>query len=114
MSVVINSFDKIVKDLNIDEEGYGMQAFTNECVRRMDKYVPMDEGDLRTNINITKHSVTYESPYASYQYYGIRADGTRKVQHYTTAGTGPKWDERMKSAEIEEITEFMGTLLGRK
>ena len=78
----------------------------------MDKYVPMDVGNLRTIVDIQANSITYESPYARYQYYGIREDGTHKVRHYTTPGTGPYWDKRMWSAEgqnvVNEVQNYIG------
>ena len=62
---------------------------------------------MRDNVFIDKKSITYASPYASYQYYGKRKDGSHVVRNYTTAGTGPKWDERMKSAEIDDVVKEM-------
>ena len=69
----------------------------------MDKYVPMDNGDLRTTISVKSDSITYESPYARYQYYGVREDGTHKVKNYTTPGTGTYWDKKMVSAEMQDV-----------
>ena len=55
--------------------------------------------------------ITYEMPYAKYQYYGEREDGSHKVTHYTTPGTGSYWDERMISAEgpdlIQEVEDYI-------
>jgi len=111
MPVRINSLNTIKKRLKIDDNGPAQAYLTETCYKHMDKYVPMDEGNLRTNVDINNHLITYESPYASYQYYGMRNDKTHKVKHYTTAGTGPKWDRRMLSAEkkdvIKEIQEYV-------
>ena len=40
--------------------------------------------------------LVYDIVYALYHWYGIRADGTHKVTHYTTAGTGKQWVETAK------------------
>ena len=40
--------------------------------------------------------LVWDQVYALYQWYGIRADGTHKVTHYTTAGTGKQWVEVAK------------------
>lgn len=40
--------------------------------------------------------IVWDMVYALYQWYGIRADGTHKVTHYTTAGTGKQWVETAK------------------
>ena len=43
----------------------------------------------------------HEMPYAHAQYVGI-VHGS-PVQNYTTPGTGPYWDERMKSADLGNV-----------
>ena len=44
--------------------------------------------------------------------YGMRDDGSRVVKNYTTPGTGPYWDKRMVSAEmqdvVKEVQEYVG------
>lgn len=112
MPVYIDSLEKIKKKLKIDDNGPAQAFLTETCYKHMDKYVPMDLGNLRTIVDIQTNTITYESPYASYQYYGKRKDSSHKVKHYTTAGTGPKWDRRMISAEkdnvIKEVQKFIG------
>ena len=98
--------------LGIEPNGKVQRFFTNTCYKHMDKYVPMDVGNLRTIVDIQPDRIIYESPYARYQYYGIRQDGTHKVRHYTTPGTGPYWDKRMWSAEgqnvVNEVQNYIG------
>lgn len=96
----------VIKDrLGIQADGRVQKFFTNTCYKHMDKYVPMDKGNLRTIVNIDSDSITYESPYAKYQYRGMREDGSHKVKNYTTSGTGPYWDKRMVSAEMGQIVK---------
>jgi hypothetical protein len=101
----------IIANLGLEPNGRVKRFFTNTCYRYMDKYVPQDNGDLRTVVDIGSDTITYEMPYARYQYYGVREDGTHKVSNYTTPGTGPYWDKRMVSAEmndvIEEVQEYV-------
>lgn len=87
-------------NLGIEPNGRVQKFFTDTCAKHMDKYVPMDTGALRTNISKTADSITYESPYAHAQYVGFTKG---EVQNYTTAGTGPYWDLRMKSAEMQDV-----------
>lgn len=98
--------------LGIEPNGRVQRFFTNTCYKHMDKYVPMDEGNLRTIVSLSDNTITYESPYARYQYYGVREDGTHKVEHYTTPGTGTYWDKRMWSAEkydvVREVQDYIG------
>lgn len=74
----------IKAELQIEKGGAVEKFFTETCYRYMDDFVPMDEGNLRTTVDIGSDYITYESPYAEYQYYGQRADGTHKVMNYTT------------------------------
>lgn len=58
--------------------GGRVQAFfTDACYKRMDKYVPMDTGDLRNIVDKGIDYITYEVPYAHYQY-------VNQFEHYTT------------------------------
>jgi len=93
----------IIARLGLEPNGKAQKFFTETCYKHMDKYVPKDNGDLRTIVDIQANSITYEQEYAKYQYYGVREDGTHKVNHYTTPGTGPYWDRRMWSAESEDV-----------
>ena len=103
MSVKIQPTSVIKANLGIELNGKVQKFFTNTCYRYMDKYVPKDNGILRENVTIDSNSITYEQEYASYQYYGERKDGSHKVTNYTTPGTGPYWDKRMVSAEIQDV-----------
>ena len=103
MAYHINSFDKISRKLGIQENG-PMQAFLlDTAYRRMNKYVPRRDGNLRKNVMVTNQAIYYMSPYAEYQYRGRRKDGSRVVKKYTTPNTGPYWDEKMKSAEMDDL-----------
>jgi len=100
--------------LGIEPNGRVQKFLTNTCYKHMDKYVPMDNGDLRNNIDIGTDYITYESPYARYQYYGVREDGTHQVKNYTTPGTGTYWDKRMKSAEMQDVVQEVQKYVGGK
>lgn len=111
VTIKLDSADEIKRRLGIDKGGRVTKFLINRVYTRMDKYVPKDIGNLRTNVRITDSSVTYQSPYASYQYYGIREDGTGQVINHTTSGTGSYWDRRMMSVEkydlIKEVQNFI-------
>ena len=77
--VELEDIRKIEKRLGLEESGEVQTFFTNTCYREMEQFVPMDNGNLRTIVNVTSNSITYQSPYASYQYYGQRKDGSHKV-----------------------------------
>lgn len=114
MPVKMQPTSQIKARLGIEPNGRVQKFFTNTCYKHMDKYVPMDKGNLRTIVDINTNSITYESPYAKYQYYGQREDGTHKVKNYTTPGTGPYWDKRMVSAEMQDIVKEVQNYIGGK
>ena len=114
MPIKMQPTSTIKARLGISPNGRVQKFFTNTCYKHMDKYVPMDEGNLRTIVDIQNDSITYESPYARYQYYGIREDGTHVVKYYTTPGTGTYWDKRMVSAEIQDVVKEVQNYIGGK
>lgn len=111
--IVMNPAGVIKAHLGIQKGGPVHSFFTETCYRYMDKYVPYREGNLRNEVTLTSDSITYEMPYAEYQYYAIRADGTHEVKHYTTPGTGPIWDERMVSAEFDDVVKKVQDFVNR-
>ena len=114
MPVKLQPTSVIKARLGIEPSGRVQKFFTNTCYKHMDKYVPQDTGDLRTIVDIQADSITYEMPYARYQYYGMWDDGTHVVQNYTTPGTGPYWDKRMVSAEMPTIENEVQRYIGGK
>lgn len=123
--------------LGIQPNGPAQKFLTNTCYRHMDKYVPMDTGNLRKNVSIEENSITYQSPYAHYQYNGklyvdtktkkgafyspdygfwsrpnVPKEPTDIDLQYHTPGTGPHWDKRMKSAEIETVIQEVQNYVG--
>ena len=114
MPVKLKPTSQIKTRLGIEPNGRVQKFFTNTCYKHMDKYVPKDEGNLRTIVDIESNSITYEMPYARYQYYGIREDGTHEVENYTTPGTGPYWDKRMVSAEMQDVVKEVQDYIGGK
>lgn len=109
--VRIDSLDEIADKIGLSNDGPVNAYFVETCYRYMDKYVPMDKGLLRTIVHLDRNSITYMSPYASYQYYGMREDGSHVISHWTTPGTGPYWDQRMISADgpkvIKEVQNYI-------
>ena len=114
MAVKLKPTSQIKARLGIEPNGRVQKFFTNSCYKHMDKYIPLDKGNLRTIVDIEDNSITYESPYAKYQYYGVRQDGTHQVQNYTTPGTGTYWDKRMVSAEIDDVVKEVQDYIGGK
>ena len=111
MPVKIQPTSVIKANLGIEPNGRVQKFFTNTCYRYMDKYVPKDTGVLRENVTIDSNSITYEQPYAHAQYIGEVNGG--QVVNYTTPGTGPYWDERMKSADMQNVVAEVQDFIDR-
>lgn len=127
MPVKLNT-STIKARLGIEPNGRVQRYFQDTCYRYMDKYVPRDDGNLRRNVDLSDPTkIVYESPYAHYQYEGklyvmdngkgayyspeygfwskkgVAKQPTNIDLVYHTAGTGHHWDERMKSAEMDDV-----------
>lgn len=108
MPVKLKPPSEIKVQLGIEPNGRVQKFIQNTCYKHMDKYIPMSNlessGDLRTIVDLSNpKQIVYESPYAHAQYIGI-VNGS-EVKNYTTPGTGPYWDERMKSAEMQDVVK---------
>lgn len=103
MPVKMQPTSVIKANLGIEPNGKVQKFFTNTCYRYMDKYVPKDNGLLREIVTIDSNSITYEQEYAHAQYVGKVNGG--EVVNYTTPGTGPYWDKRMISAEMQDVVK---------
>lgn len=103
MPVKMQPTSVIKANLGIEPNGRVQKFFTSTCYRYMDKYVPMDTSALRRTVTLMDNSIIYEQSYAFTQYTG-EING-RKVKNYTTPGTGPYWDKRMISADMQTVIE---------
>ena len=111
MPVKLKPTSEIKARLGIEPNGRVQKFFTNTCYKHMDKYVPQRDGNLRTIVDIQSDSITYEQDYAKYQYNGISKSG--KPLNYKTPGTGPYWDKRMVSAEMEQVVQEVQDYINR-
>lgn len=106
MAVYIDSLSKIEKKLRIEDNGPAQSFMTNTCYKHMDKYVPRragtQGGTLRETVDIQPSYITYQTPYAYYQYRGYTSG---PVRNYSTPGTGHHWDKRMISAEMKDVVK---------
>ena len=100
MKAKIEPTSVIKVKLGIDPQGSVLKKLTKSCAEHMEKYVPKKTGQLRENIHVEPGLIIYQSDYAMYQYRGYTRG---PVRNYTTPGTGPYWDKRMVSAELNDV-----------
>jgi hypothetical protein len=136
--VELNPVGVIKARLGITPDGRVQRKFQSLCQEYMDKYVPYRDGNLRKNLDMSNPTqIVYESPYAHYQYEGVlwvmengkgayyspsygfwSKPGVPKTRTdtpltYHTAGTGDHWDERMKSAEMNNLVKDLQKFVDR-
>lgn len=94
----------------------------SEVKRLSDKYVPMQQGDLKNRAQIASDGsyLVYTQPYAHYQYYGKVMAG-RAPKHYTgddltyngAPMRGPRWTERMLADKRNDLGKSIEAYIKR-
>ena len=119
----------ILRKRGLEPNGRVQRFFTGECARRMDKYIPFQQGILKDTRIIDPDRITYITPYAKFQYYGkvmvgIKSGspwaekGERKVvtardlKHHGAPTRGPFWDKRMWEAQKTTILNSVAKMAG--
>lgn len=77
---------EVVKRLGIDKTGDAQRFHTNNVMRRMMKYMPMDSAGVLTKATVIQSDtvIVTETDYAAYVYYGNRMVNSK-------TGKGPRW-----------------------
>lgn len=109
ITVKINSLAEILSKRGLETGGNVQRFIGNEVMKRCEKYVPLRAGPLKNTVQVLENGreVRYVQPYARTQYYSARKPGST-----TGPLRGPKWFERMKSAEGKEIIDNAAKLAG--
>lgn len=87
-------------------------ALAEQMLADSEKYVPysggssQSAGDLRESGRVEKGEsgrfyLVWDTVYALYQWFGVRADGSHRVRKYTTPGTGTQWVDKAKAAKMD-------------
>lgn len=84
-------------------------ALAEQMLADSEQYVPYSGGSvqsagrLRESGKVVKgedsgrYYLVWDTVYALYQWFGVRADGTHRVHSYTTPGTGKQWVDTAKA-----------------
>lgn len=137
MSVELKPVGVIKARLGIQPNGRVQKFFTNTCYKAMDKYVPMDTGDLAGEVDIQTDRIIYEMNYAHYMYEGlvmgpnipIKENGkivgyfSPPKKHYTGKKikyhqdkheyAGHHWDRRMVNNEMDKVVKTVEDYIRR-
>ena len=85
-----------------DLAGY---ALAEQMLADSERFVPYSAGSSQSAGNLRESGkvergdsgrfyLIWDTVYALYQWYGVRADGSHRVHHYTTPGTGTMWVDK--------------------
>lgn len=81
-------------------------AVADQIISDCRQYVPKQENTLRDSARVEHENdgtqVTYNTPYAAYQYYGCWPDGSHQIRKHTTSGTVTKWIEHAKASNNDK------------
>ena len=82
--------------------GLAAYALAEQMLADSEKFVPMLTDNLRESGKVVQgesgtYYLVWDTVYALYQWFGIRADGSHAVKGYTTSGTGKQWVETAKN-----------------
>lgn len=83
-------------------------ALAEQMLADSERFVPYSAGSSQSAGNLRESGkvvrgengvfyLVWDTVYALYQWYGVRADGSHKVQRYTTPGTGKQWVEAARA-----------------
>lgn len=81
-------------------------ALADQIIADSRSLVPKDQNTLRDSARVEHEGggtqVTYNTPYAAYQYYGCWPDGSHVVKNHGTTGTTTKWIEHAKARNAQK------------
>jgi hypothetical protein len=83
-------------------------ALAEQMLADSEQYVPLLTDNLRESGHVVKGETSgrfylvWDTVYALYQWFGVRADGSHPVHNYTTSGTGKQWVETAKDKNLEK------------
>jgi hypothetical protein len=108
MAVIVNTDRQKMQSVIGKASDLARYALAEQMLADSEKFAPysagssQSAGNLRESGKIVKGEngvlyLVWDAVYALYQWFGVRADGTHRVRHYTTAGTGRQWVETARS-----------------
>lgn len=84
ITVDLDGVEYALKSLPLDKP---LRKQINQLVADYcEPYVPFETGELSGNVSVTENSITYNAPYARYQYYG-RVYGPNLFKGYNADGS---------------------------
>lgn len=119
MPLKLKPDDVIMTELGIQKNGPVHLYFTKRCADYADKYVPYDKGDLSDYKIPQPDTILYDQPYATYQWRGMREDGSHKINEANRnremhPDATSHWVEKMWTAHKEDILKEVADEVKRR
>lgn len=112
---------EILKKRGLGGDHRAQVFLASEVKRLSDKYVPMQQGDLKNRAVVSSDgsTLTYTQPYAHYQYYGEVMAGRapkeytgRELTYHGGPMRGPRWEKRMLADKSKELADNVQKYIG--
>ncbi|MBP1737280.1 MAG: hypothetical protein H6Q60_1161 [Oscillospiraceae bacterium] len=127
VKITLNPVKRIIRDKGLDESGAVQKFHTQNCLRRIQKYMPFKTGaTIKLTIahtDISKPEIVTNVPYAKYLFYGKAMEGnapkklTSRDLSYTKTKNpraGSRWDRALVAAEGKAITADLQRYFNRR
>lgn len=108
MAVIVKTDRQKMKSVMDKATDLAKYALAEQMLADAEKFVPYSAGSVQSAGNLRESGkivqgeggalyIVYDTVYALYQWFGVRADGSHKVRNYTTPGTGKQWIETARA-----------------
>ena len=106
---------EILKKKGLEPYGKVQQYIDGAVLRYTEPFVPKKSGRLIasgwSSTQIGSGKISYETPYARYQYYGVSRTGLA-LKYHGGGNRGAFWFERMKAVYLQKILSEAAALAG--
>lgn len=111
MAVYFENNMPVVKTKSSNAESLVLRQMLEDTYLYATPITPRRDGDLRASVNRVMETpkrgyIEWNKPYASYQDRGMRADGTRVVKNYTTAGTHARFASESVAKVLSQLPKY--------
>jgi hypothetical protein len=108
MAVIVKTDRQKMRRIMGQASERAMYALAEQMLADSERFVPYSAGSIQSAGNLRESGkvvkgengvfyLVWDTVYALYQWYGVRADGSHKVRNYTTPGTGKQWVEAARA-----------------
>lgn len=108
MAVIVKTDRQKMQGVMDKASDLAKYALAEQMLADSEKFVPYSGGSIQSAGNLRESGkivkgedgalyIVWDTVYALYQWFGVRADGSHKVRNYTTPGTGKQWVETARA-----------------